>query len=140
MVSNGDGAFIKTFRSVADAVKPGMCVSGTGGTQGTAEFADAADDVTVGVVLEMPNQDIDTAYAVGASFPVALCSSGAEVWVRYKTNGGALAAGSFVQNTDAEANGLSELGAEGLYETFGRSLHMRDNIASESWALVRLNV
>ena len=139
MVANGDGNFIKCFYSASDSVKPGHIVSGTGTAQQACDFPDDASDVPIGVVMELPNQDIDTAYAVGASFPVAVCSSGAEVWVRFKTNGGALAAGSLVDHSGAEDNGLAELGVEGLYENIGRSLDMRDNIASESWVKVRLN-
>ena len=139
MIANGDGNFIKTYMSENDAVKPGHVVSGTGAGQKGCDWPDGADDVPLGVVMEKGNQDIETAYAVGESFPVAVCSSGAEVWVRYKTNGGALAAGSFVSHTDAEANGLTEVGTEGLIEVIGRCLDLRDNIASESWVKVRLN-
>ena len=138
-MANGDGNFIKTFYSVADSVKPGHVVTGTGAAQGAVDWPDGANDVPTGVVLETPSQDIDTAYAVGASFPVAVCGSSAEVWVRFKTSGGALAAGSFVSHTDLEANGLTELGLEGTYEVIGRTSHLHDDIASESWVLVRLS-
>ena len=139
LVANGTGNFIKTFYAENDLVKPGHVVSGTGAAQGACDWPDAANDVPIGVVLCSPNQDVDTAYPVGTSFEVALCSSGAEVWARYKTSGGALAAGSLVSHSDAEANGLTELGTEGLYEVIGRSLDLHDDIASESWVKVRLN-
>jgi len=139
LVANGDGNFIKTYFAENDAVKPGHVVSGTGAAQGACDWPDGANDIPLGVVMELPDQDIDTAYTAGASFPVAVCSSGAEVWVRFKTSGGALAAGSFVSHSDAEANGLTELGTEGLYEVIGRCLDLHDDIASESWVKVRLN-
>ena len=120
-------------------VKPGHIVSGTGETQKACSWPDGANDVPIGVVMERPGFDIETGYPVGTSFPVAVCSSGADVWVRFKTSGGALAAGSLVSHSDAEANGLAELGTEGLYEVIGRSLDLHDDIGSESWVKVRLN-
>ena len=140
LVSNGSGNFIKTFFAENDAVKPGHIVSGTAAGQGACDWADAANDVPIGVALCMPGQDIDVAYTAGVSFPVAVCSSGAEVWVRFKTSGGALAAGSLVMHDGATAaNGLALLGTEGLYEVIGRTAHLHDDIASESWVLVRLS-
>ena len=140
MVANGIGPFIKTFFAENDAVKPGHIVSGTGAGQGACDWADAANDVPIGIVLCLPGQDVDQAYTAGVSFPVAVCSSGALVWSRFKTSGGALAAGSLVMHDGATgANGLSLLGTEGLYEVIGRSLDLHDDIASESWVLVRLS-
>ena len=92
------------------------------------------------MVLCPPGADVDAAITAGVSFEVAVCSSGAEVWVRFKTSGGALAAGSLVMHDGATgANGLALLGTEGLYEVIGRSLNLHDDIASESWVLVRLS-
>lgn len=139
-MANGTGPFIKTFFAENDAVKPGHIVSGTAAGQGGCDWADAADDVPIGVALCLPGQDVDVAYVAGVSFPVAVCSSSALVWVRFKTNGGALAAGSLVMHDGATgANGLALLGTEGLYEVIGRSLDLHDDIASESWVLVRLS-
>ena len=140
LVANGSGNFIKTYYSATDSVKPGHIVSGTGVAQKACDFPDDASDVPIGIVLCSPNHDVNTAYAVGGSFEVAVCSSGALVWVRFKTSGGALAAGSLVDHSGLEANGLAELGVEGLHENIGRSLDLHDDIASESWVLVRLNV
>ena len=141
LVANGSGPFIKSFFAENDAVKPGHIVSGTGAGQGACDWADAVGDVPIGVALCKSGQDVDVAYAAGVTFPVAVCSSGAEVWVRYKINGGALASGSFVMHDGAVgANGLALLGVEGLYALIGRSLSLHDQIASESWVLVRLSV
>jgi len=140
LIANGSGNFIKTFFAENDAVKPGHIVSGTGAGQGACDWPDAANDVPIGVALCAPGQDVDTAYTALVSFPVAVCSSGAEVWVRFKTSGGALAAGSTVMHDGATAvNGLGILGLEGVYEIIGRSLDLHDDIASESWVKVRLS-
>lgn len=140
LVSNGTGNFIKTFFAENDAVKPGHIVSGTAAGQGGCDWADAANDVPIGVVLCPPGADIDAAITATESFEVAVCGSGAEVWVRFKTSGGALAAGSLVMHDGATAaNGLALLGLEGTYEVIGRCLDLHDDIASESWVKVRLN-
>lgn len=76
------------------------------------------------------------------TFPVYLCGSGAEVWVRFKTSGGALVAGAPVMNDGATAaNGLAIAAADSatLFATVvGKCQHWHDDIASESWIKVRL--
>lgn len=141
MIANGAGNFIKTFYSLNDAVLPGHIVTQTGGSQKGVDWPDGADDDPVGVVLCLPGQDVDTAYAAGTTFPVAMCGSSAEVWVRFKTSGGALTAGQGVMEDSGTANGLAlAAAAEGAFENIGRATHWHDDIASESWVAVRLSL
>ena len=136
------GNFIATFMTTDDAVKPGHLVTQIDHSQKVVAWADAADDIVTGVVGCSPSNDVDTAYPIGSSVPVYQTGSLATVWVRYKTNGGALVAGSPVMSTAGTSiDGLAVVGADSanfLFEQLGRATHWHDNIASESWVKVKL--
>ena len=141
LLADGAGNFISTFMSHTDAVKPGHIVTQTGGAQKTCCFPDAAGDATLGVAGCIPGADVDTAYTAGDTFPVYLVGSGATVWVRYRTSGGALVAGSPVMADGGTADGLGVVGADSVTvfaAGLGRCTHWHDDIASESWVKVRL--
>ena len=143
LIADGAGNFIGSFFAANDAVVPGHIVTQTGGSQKAVDWPDADGDHSLGIVGCSPGHDIDTAYtAVTDTFPVYLCGSGAEVWVRFKTSGGALVAGEPVMNDGATAaNGLAIAAADSatLFATVvGKCQHWHDDIASESWIKVRL--
>lgn len=130
-----------TFATHTDAVVPGHIVTQTGGSQKTCCWPDAAGDATLGVVGNLPNQDVDTAYTAGDTVPVYMQGSGAVVWVRFRTSGGALVAGSPVMADGGTADGLAILAVDSvtIYAAYlGRCTHWHDDIASESWVQVRL--
>jgi hypothetical protein len=111
LIANGAGNFIQTFNNSTDAVKPGHIVTTVGETQKNVCWADAANDLSTGVVGCAPGHDIDTAYSVGDMVPVYMTGSGAVVWVRAKTSIGALGAGYLIGNDGATgANGLAAIG------------------------------
>jgi hypothetical protein len=113
LISPGSGNYVRTFMSHTDAVKPGHIVTQTGGSQKTCAWPDAAGDVSLGIVGLNPGQDVDTAYTAGDTFPVYIVGKGATVWVRYRTSGGALVAGSPVMADGGTADGLAIVGADG---------------------------
>lgn len=86
-------AGIKTFSATTTTIFPGYPVTATGETDPDVVVMGAADDMFTGVALCKPNHDIDTAYAAGEFFPVALRGSGAVVWTYLKTSGGACVVG-----------------------------------------------
>ena len=133
---------MQTFMSHTDAVKPGHIVTQTGGSQKTCCWPDAAGDDSLGIVGCRPGQDVDTAYTAGDTFPVYVVGHCATVWVRYRTSGGALVAGSPVMADGGTADGLAIAGADSatVYAAgIGRSQGWHDDIASESWVAVCLN-
>ena len=129
-----------TFITHTDAVKPGHIVTQTGGAQKTVCWPDAAGDVSTGIAGCLPGHDVDTAYTAGDTIPVYMCGSGAVVWVRERSNGGAMVAGAFVSGGGATADGLAILAVDSATEwnLIGRCTHWHDDIASESWIQVRL--
>ena len=142
LIANGCGTFVMTFMSHTDAVVPGHIVTQTGGSQKTCAWPDAAGDVSLGVVGLIPGGDVDVAYTAGDTFPVYMVGGGATVWVRYRTNGGALVAGSPVMADGGTADGLAIVGADSatvFNAGIGRSIAWHDQIASESWVAVKLN-
>ena len=141
LISPGVGAYVETFMSHTDAVKPGMIVTQTGGSQKTCCMPDAAGDVSLGVVGCNPNHDVETAYTAGDTFPVYMVGGLAKVWVRFRTSGGALVAGSPVMGDGGTVDGLAIAGADSatvFNAGIGRCTHWHDDIASESWVTVRL--
>ena len=141
LIAPGAGTYSMTFMSHTDAVKPGHIVTQTGGSQKTCCWPDAAGDVSLGIVGLNPGQDVDVAYTAGDTFPVYMVGSGATVWVRFRTSGGALVAGSPVMADGGTADGLAIVGADGatiFNAGIGRSVAWHDDIASESWVAVKL--
>ena len=141
MISPGSGNYVRTFMSHTDAVKPGHIVTQTGGSQKTVCWPDAAGDVSTGIVGLNPDHDIDAAYSAGDTFPVYVIGKGATVWVRFRTSGGALVAGSPVMADGGTADGLAIVGADSatiFNAGIGRSMAWHDDIASESWVAVDL--
>ena len=142
LIAPGCGTYVMTFLTHTDAVKPGHIVTQTGGSQKTCCWPAAAGDVSLGVVGLIPGHDVDTAYTAGDTVPVYIVGGGATVWVRMRTNAGALVAGSPVMADGGTADGLAIVGANSatiFNAGIGRSIHWADNIASESWAAVKLN-
>jgi len=130
-----------TFMTHTDAVKPGHIVTQTGGSQKTVCWPDAAGDATTGVAGCLPGQDVDTAYTAGDTIPVYMRGSGAVVWVRFRTSGGALVAGQPVMADGGTADGLAIAAADSatlFAALLGYCTHWHDDIASESWVQVRL--
>ena len=120
---------------------PGHNVTQIGGSQKTCAWPDTAGDVALGIVGCNLGHDVNTAYTAGDTVPVYMVGSGAVVWVRYRTSGGALVAGDPVMNAGGTADGLAIVGADGatIFATkLGRCTHWHDDIASESWIQVRL--
>jgi hypothetical protein len=140
LIAPGAGNYVQTFNNSTDAVKPGHIVTTTGETQKNVAWPDGANDISTGVVGCAPGHDIDTAYSTGDMMPVYMCGSGAVVWVRYVTSGGALTAGALIDNSGATADGLAVLGTEGLYENLGRITHFHADVAAEQWIKVRLSI
>jgi len=141
LIAPGAGKYKMTFATHTDAVKPGHIVSQTGGTQKTCCWPDAVTDNTLGVVGCKPGHDVDTAYTAGDTVPVFMRGSGAVVWVRFRTSGGALVAGQPVSHGGATADGLGIAGVDSanhLFDHLGYCTHWHDDIASESWVQVRL--
>lgn len=140
MIKNGCIPAI-TFATHTDAVLPGHIVTNTGGAQKTCCWPDAAGDVSLGIVGCLPGHDVDTAYTAGDTVPVYMVGGGATVWVRFRTSGGALVAGSPVMADGGTADGLAITGADGatiFTDGIGRSIAWHDDIASESWVAVKL--
>ena len=130
-----------TFATHTDAVVPGHIVTQTGGSQKTCCWPDAAGDATLGVVGNLPGQDVDTAYTAGDTVPVYMNGSGAVVWVRFRTSGGAAVAGTPIMADGGTADGLAIIAADSatLFNALlGNCNHWHDDIASESWIQVRL--
>ena len=141
LIAPGVGTYVMTFMSHTDAVVPGHIVTQVDGSQKTCCWPDAAGDVSLGIVGCSPGHDIDAAYTAGDTFPVYMVGGGATVWVRYRTNGGALVAGSPVMADGGTGDGLAIVGADSatiFNAGIGRSIAWHDNIASESWVAVKL--
>jgi len=109
---------IKTFSATTTTIFPGYLVTTTGETDPDVVVVGTANDVSTGVALCKPNHDIDSAYAAGEFFPVALCGSGAVVWTFLKASGGAVLAGTPLLS-DAGTGVFSIIGEGGLYEHVG---------------------
>lgn len=142
LIAEGAGNFVGTFFAANDAVRPGTIVTNTGGAQKKVDWPDTAGDCALGVVGCNPGHDIDTGYtAVTDSFPVYYVGSGAVVWVRTRTNAGAIVAGTPIMSDGGTADGLAIIAADSatVFTTaIGRATHWMDNIASEAWVKVRL--
>jgi hypothetical protein len=116
-------------------------VTQTDGSQKTCCWPDAVTEPLLGVVGNLPGQDVDTAYTAGDTVPVYMRGSGAVVWVYFRTSGGALVAGSPVSHGGGTADGEAILGVDGanhLYDHLGYATHWHDDIASDSWVQVRI--
>ncbi len=86
---------------------PGLCVTATGQTFPDVILPATTASSVVGIAGCNANQDIDTAYADNAEFPVFLCGSGAIVYGMHKgTPGG----GSIVEGDILCAHGAAAAG------------------------------
>jgi hypothetical protein len=143
LIAPGCGKYKMTFTTATDAVKPGQLVTQTGtGAQKLCDWPDEASDALIGVVGCLPDHDIDTAYAAGTTVPVYMRGSKAVVWVYFRSNGGALVAGSPVSHGGLAIDGAAIVGIDGvnpLFDHLGYSTHWHDQIASVSWVQVRLS-
>ena len=110
---------IKTFSATTTTIFPGYVVTATAETDPDVVVVGTANDVTTGVALCKPNHDIDTAYAAGEFFPVALAGSGAVVWTYLKASAGAAVVGTPIL-TDAGTGVFSIIGEGALYEYVGK--------------------
>ena len=117
-------------------------MTNTGGAQKTVCWPAAATGVATGVAGLLPGHDIDTAYTAGDTIPVYMTGSRCVVWVRYKTSGGALVAGSFVSSDGLAGIGEAFVAVDSATEwnLVGRCTHWHDDIASDSWVQVRLGL
>lgn len=141
LIAPGCGKYKMTFTTATDDVKPGQIVTQTGCAQKTCDWPDEAGDTTMGVVGCLPGQDMDTAYAAGSTIPVYMRGSKAVVWVYFRSNGGALVAGSPVSHGGLAVDGAGILGIDTnkhLYDHLGYATHWHDQIAEISWVQVRL--
>ena len=141
LIANGAGTFVMTFASHTDAVVPGHIVTQIGGAQKTCAWPDGAGDVSLGIVGCNPGHDVETAYTAGDTFPVYIVGGAATVWVRYRTNGGAIVGGAPVMGDGGTADGLAIAGADSatiMFAGIGRCTHWHDDIAAESWVAVKL--
>ena len=109
---------IKTFSATTTTIFPGYVVTATGETDPDVVVVGTANDVSTGVALCKPGHDIDSAYAAGEFFPVALCGSGAVVWTHLKTGEASAVVGTPIL-TDAGTGIFSIIGEGALYEHVG---------------------
>ena len=104
----GDETGVITVRTNGSDIKPGHIVTKTGETINTpdVDLVGATDDITLGVVLNEPNQDIDTAYGDNESINVAVIGSGCVCWVWAQANCGDLRVGQPVYTTGSSNDGF----------------------------------
>ena len=87
---------------------PGMVVTETGQTAPDVYIPDGNDDVSLGIVLDNADADIDTAFSDNDVVTVAYVRSGAGVWGYLDDDEGALAIWTAVYSTGADDDGYLE--------------------------------
>lgn len=103
-----NAAGMGSHRVNGSALYPGFVVTETDQTAPDVYIPDGNDDVSLGIVLENADADIDTAFADNATVVVAYVRSGAGVWGYIDDDEGALAIWTAVYSTGADDDGYLE--------------------------------
>ena len=142
LIREGKGNYVIWMLNSTDAVKPGHIVTTTGEGDRAVAWADAAGDISHGVVGCAPGQDPNTAYGTGVMMPVYTRSGGAQVWVRAKTSLGANIAGQPIMHDGAAgASGLAVLGVDSAtlpFTRIGYADQTSADVAAEKWLKMTL--
>jgi len=94
-----------TMRANGAETFPGYPVTVDGHTYPDVGKPDGIGDPILGVAGLEPNQDIDTAYADNAEFPVYLCGSGAIVRMYHGLDDGSILAGEILVASAVDDDG-----------------------------------
>ena len=100
---------IQTFRvNGSSELKAGYVCTQAGHTHPDVGKPDGDTDSTLGICLELPDVDIDTAFDDDEEILVAMKGSGAVAWGYVDDDEGALKSGSRMYNTGADDDGFVE--------------------------------
>lgn len=142
LVREGKGNYVIWMENSTDAVKPGHIVTTTGEGDRSVAWADAAGDLSHGVVGNPPGHDVNTAFGTGVMMPVYTKTGGAQVWARAKTSLGANLSGQpLMHDGAAGANGLAVLGVDSAtlpFTRIGYADQTSADVAAEKWLKMTL--
>jgi len=101
---------IQTYRvDGASELKPGYVCTPTGHTYPDIGRPDGDDDMTLGICIENPDDDLDTYFSDNDEIRVARVGSACVVWVYIDDDEGAQVAGTPVYSTGADDDGFVEV-------------------------------
>ena len=142
LVREGVGNYVIWMLNSTDAVKPGHIVTTTGEGDREVAWADAAGDISYGVVGNAPGNDVNTAYSTGVMIPVYPRSRKATVWVRLKTSAGAITSENLIMHDGAAgATGLAVIGVDSAtlpFTKIGVAAMTSADVAAERWLKITL--
>lgn len=122
----------------ASELRPGYACTNIDHAAGYIGKPDAADEGTVGIVLDNPHQDIDAYFPDGEVVTVAMCRSGAVAW-GYSKSGETYTAGQRLENSGAANDGYIGYG-ENAYEYVGVAAEqMTVSVGNTKPVMVRLD-
>ena len=121
---------IQTVKIKGADLYPGHPVTQTGETVPEVVSSGTANDVFYGILLDIPDADIDAVFAAGDFVPCLMAGSGGAAWTWGKASLGALQVGTRL-HTDAGTGTYCIIGENMLFENVGLVIEYSADVAND---------